>query len=82
MRLDIDSDWNDPIKGPICKTAKVFVDEIEQQLCTVADEEEGYVLKLKFPLNHNGVGFETIRVEGKVRIEIEPLTPKYIGVDN
>lgn len=41
MRLDID------VPNPLNKTAKVFLDGVEQTECLIADEEEGYIKRFK-----------------------------------
>ena len=73
MRIDIDErdNWT-PEQCAINLECQIFVDGKEVKYCTVADEEEGYVIKLKTDENgklvRDGDDVARERITGKVEI--------------
>ena len=61
----------------IGKGIRVFLDDVEQTRCTVADDEEGYIVRCvtddEGNLVLNGEYIQYERVNGNVRIEIGDL---------
>lgn len=47
MRLNAETDSDDPIKGPLCTRAIIMLDSEFVQNVIVADEENGIVIKYK-----------------------------------
>lgn len=69
MRLDINKDTQ-----ARCNLFDVFFNGVKQTLCTVADEEKGYIERYKFgmgrrPIKNRFGKIETVRLSGKVEIK-------------
>lgn len=68
MKLDV----NDPnFDWELGNRAKVYLDGVEQSNCTVADEEEGYIVRYILDPEKRILNGDTMTVRGNVKIVIE-----------